>query len=286
MKIGISGASGNLGKAVIAELKARGYGHSLVGISRTPETLRRPTEGRHGDYDQPQVLAGAYEGLDRLLIIPSADVRPGVRDRHFVAAIDAAVSAGAGHVVLISSAASREVASSEMYAAYWTGEQHLMKTARRWTILRMNYYGESFAQVAAMSLRTGILAGLGENRVGFVSRNDLAAAAAGVLLGEGHAGAIYNVTGPDAVTGTERADLLAEITAKPLRFAVLDEAELRRGLSQAGMPPEYIDPLIDIERRFVAGDFDIVTGDVGRLAGRDPRPLRDVLVANLPRATP
>jgi NAD(P)H dehydrogenase (quinone) len=278
MKIGISGASGQLGKAVLAELKARGDHHSLVGISRTPETVQPPIEGRHGDYDRPGTLIEAYSGLDRLLIIPSADVRPGVRDRHFVAAIDAAVSVGVEHIVLMSSAATREVAEREMFAAYWTAEQHLMKTAPRWTILRMNYYAESFAQVAAMSLGTGVLPGLGENRVAFVSRDDVAAAAAGILLGEGHAGAIYNATGPAAVTGAERAALMSETTRKPVRFVVLDETSLRGGLSQAGVPHEYIDSLIEIERHFVAGSFDIVTGDVGRLAGRQTRPLRDVLV--------
>lgn len=128
MKIGVSGASGQLGKAVMAELKARGPGHSPVGISRTPATVQS-AEGRHGDYDYPATLVRAYEGFDRLLIIPSAEVRPGIRDRHFAAAIDAAVDVGVGHIVMISSAATRQVAESEMYASYWTGEQHLMRTA-------------------------------------------------------------------------------------------------------------------------------------------------------------
>lgn len=150
MKIGISGAGGQLGKAVLAELKARGANHTIVGISRTPETVSSPVEGRPGDYDRPETLVEAYDGLDRLLIIPGHDVRPGVRSRQFVAAINA------------------EAAEPEMYAPYWTGEQHLLKTAPRWTILRMNYYAESFAQVTSMSLS-------------------------------------YNATGPVAVTGAERA---------------------------------------------------------------------------------
>lgn len=64
----------------------------------------------------------------------------------------------------------------------------------------------------------------------FVSRDDLAGAAAGILLGDGHAGAIYNATGPVAVTGTERAAAISEITGKPLRFAILDEVQLSTGI--------------------------------------------------------
>jgi NAD(P)H dehydrogenase (quinone) len=281
MKIGVSGASGMLGKAVVAELNARSGGHSIVAISRSPEKVQAPAAARFGDYDRPETLFKAYDGLDRLLIIPSADVRPGVRSRHFVAAISAAVGIGVGHIVLMSSAATREVAEPEMFAAYWTGEQHLIMTAPRWTILRMNYYAESFAQTASMSLGTGILPALGENRVAFVSRDDVAAAAAGILLGDGHAGAIYNATGPSAVTGAERAALMSEIKGQPLRFAVADEDKFRHGLFEAGIPPQYTDVLVDIERRFVAGHFDIVTGDVKHLSGRPPRPLREVLSAQL-----
>lgn len=147
MKIGVSGASGQLGKAVLAELKARGGHCSVIGISRSPETVQSPMEGRHGNYDDPATLLRAYEGLDRLLIIPSSDVRPGIRGRHFVAATDAAVQAGVGHIVMISSAATRDVPDAEMYASYYAGEQHLMRTAPTWTILRMNYYAETFAQM-------------------------------------------------------------------------------------------------------------------------------------------
>jgi NAD(P)H dehydrogenase (quinone) len=281
MKIGVSGASGQLGSAVLAELKARAGGHSVIGVSRTPGAVRSPAEGRHGDYDRPEMLAAAYNGLDRLLIIPSPDVRPGVGGRQLVAAIDAAVKAGVGHIVLMSSATARETAGQDMFSTYWTSEQHLMRVAPRWTTLRMNYYAESFAQVALMLLGTGVLLGLGESRVAFVSRDDVAAAAAGILVGDGHAGAIYNATGPAAVSGAERAAALSEITGKPLRFVMRDEAEFRRGLSQGGMPEMYVGAITDIEKRYVAGDFDIVSGDVERLSERGPRALRDILTAKV-----
>ncbi|AXW64073.1 NAD(P)-dependent oxidoreductase (plasmid) [Ralstonia solanacearum] len=286
MKLGVSGASGQLGKAVLAELKARGGNHQVVGISRTPESVPSPAQGRHGDYDHAETLVQAYRGLDRLLIIPSADLGPGVRGRQFAAAIDAAVQAGVQHIVLLSVAGTRETAEPSLGAAYWVGEQHLIRIAPRWTILRMNYYAESFVQQVPLSLGSGILSGLGENRVAFVSRDDVAAAAAGILLGQGHAGAVYNATGPVALTGAERAALVAEITGKPLRFAVSDEAGLRQGLAQAGIPEGFADIVVDLEKSFVAGAFDVVTGDVARLAGREPRAFRALLADSLrPAAT-
>lgn len=281
MKIGISGASGQLGRATLAELAARRGDHHIVGISRSPDTVQTLAEARHGDYDHPETLIRAYDGLDRLLIIPSAELRSGLRSRQLVAAIDASMQAGVKHIVLMSAAGTHEEAEPSIGAAYWTAEQHLMKTALRWSILRMNYFAESMAQEIDMSVGRGVLAGLGEERVAYVSRDDVAAAAAGILLSEGHAGAIYNATGPAVVTGAERAAIVAKITGEPVNFAVVTEDQLRAGLSQANVPEGVVNAMISIKSNFVAGAFDIVTSDVKRFSGRPPQPLREVLATAL-----
>jgi len=281
MRIGISGASGKLGRATVAELIARGGGHKLVGISRSPSNVNGGVEARQGDYDQPDTLVEAYADLDRLLIIPSSDLRPGVRGGQLRSAIDAAVQAGVRHIFLVSAVGTHEEAAPSLGEAYWVGEQHLIKTAPRWTVLRMNYFAESMADEIQMSKGADVLAGLGDERVAYVSRDDLAAAAAGALLGEGHAGAIYNVTGPAIVTGPDRAAILSEILGKPVKYAVITEEQLHAGLSQAGLPEPIIDVFCEIKTSFIQGKFDILTGDLERLSGRQPRPLREVLAASL-----
>ena len=79
IKIGVSGASGHLGRAVVSELLQRAVGHEVVAITRTPETVSGPAQGRFGDYNRPESLAKAYAGLDRLLIISTVDPEPGNR---------------------------------------------------------------------------------------------------------------------------------------------------------------------------------------------------------------
>jgi uncharacterized protein YbjT (DUF2867 family) len=56
MKIGVSGASGHLGRATVAELEQRPGGHEVVAISRTPETITALAQGRFGDYNRPKAL--------------------------------------------------------------------------------------------------------------------------------------------------------------------------------------------------------------------------------------
>ena len=281
MKIGVSGASGHLGRAVVSELLQRAGGHEVVAITRTPETVSGPAQGRFGDYNQSESLARAYAGLDRLLIITTVDAEPGKRGAQNVAAIDAAVQAGVRHIVFMSAVGTRQEDEPARGASYWRGEQHLIATAPAWTILRMNFYAEAFVLLAQQALAQGVLAGLAENRAAFVARGDVAAAAAGILTGHGHAGAIYNATGPELLSGAQRAGLIAEIAGRPVAFRVITEEQLRAALAKAGLPPGAVDIVTSVQASFAAGAFDILTGDVERLGGRPPRPLRDVLAGPL-----
>jgi NAD(P)H dehydrogenase (quinone) len=125
-------------------------------------------------------------------------------------------------------------------------------------------------QLAQAALKQGVLTGLAENRAAFVARDDVAAAAAGILVGDGHAGAIYNATGPERPSGAERAAVISEITGRPLAFRVITEEQLRSALTKAGLPAGAVNTVASIPASFAASAFDIVTGDVERLGGRRP----------------
>ncbi len=283
MNIGVSGASGQLGSTVLAELAKRAASHRLIAISRTPQGVPPWAEGRLGDYDDPGTLAAAYAGLDRLLLIPSADLRPGVLSAQIGTAVDAAVAAGVGQIFLMSGSGARRASG---YVDHWTGEQRLIGSkAKAWTILRMGFFAETFAELARMSLESGLLPGLSENQVAFVSKQDVAAAVAGCLMTEEHAGATYNLSGPAAISGAERAAVVSQASGKSLSFTVLTEAQFRGGLAQANLPGFLVDGFVAMQKAFTSGAYDIITGDVQRLSGNAPRPLRSALAATWAVAT-
>lgn len=280
MKIGVNGASGQLGAATVKELLQRASGHSVVAITRSPEKVEMDgVEARFGDYDQPASLAQAYQGLDRLLLIPSTNLTPGNRAAQNIAAIDAAVSAGVSHIVLMSSAGARNVARPNIAADYFASEQYLMSKAPHWSILRMNYYAEAIIKEAQMGLAHGVLTGLTENKVAFVSRDDLAAAAAGLLVSEGHDGAIYTGTGPASLTGTQRAEAIEQASGKPLTFLTLPLETLQGQIQQMGLPTDVVTSIVSIQQNFSNGDFDIVTGDIEKLSGRPPQSFESILAS-------
>lgn len=281
MKIGVSGASGQLGRAVVEALEQAIAAEDLVAISRTPKA-DGACESRKGDYDQPETLDQAYRGLDRLLLIPGPDLRPGIRSRQMLAALDAAERAGVGHVFLLSATGTQGEAEPAVGAAYWHSEQRLIKGAiPAWTILRMSYFSETLAEEARMSLATGSLAAIADSRVSFVSRDDVAKAAAAALFSAGQEGAILNLTGPEAVSGTDVSCLVSEVTGHSVALNVMPADALRDGLRQAGLPDFAIKAVVSMKERQARGAYDIVTGDIERLTGHPPRALRNVLLREL-----
>ncbi|GAD09014.1 predicted nucleoside-diphosphate-sugar epimerase [Gluconobacter frateurii NBRC 103465] len=279
MKIGVSGASGQLGSAVVQALAETVAAENLVAISRTPKT-DRTYAGRLGDYDQSETLVAAYQGLDRLLLIPGADLRPGIRSRQMLAAVDAAAQAEVGHVFLLSATGTQREGESAVGAAYWHSEQALIKSAiPAWTILRMSYFSETLVEEVRMSLTAGGLAMLEDSRVSFVSRGDVAKAAAAALTSEGHEGAIYQLTGSEALRGEAVCRLVAQQIQRPFALNVMPAEVLRAGLLKTGLPDVVADAVVSMKTRQARGAYDIVSGDIVRLTGGTPCSLAEILAS-------
>lgn len=279
MKIGVSGASGQLGNAVVQALAETVAAENLVAISRTPKT-DRTYSGRLGDYNQSETLVAAYQGLDRLLLIPGADLRPGIRSRQMLAAVDAAAQAQVGHVFLLSATGTQREGESAVGAAYWHSEQALIKSAiPAWTILRMSYFSETLVEEVRMSLTAGGLAALEDSRVSFVSRGDVAKAAAAALTSEGHEGAIYQLTGPETLRGKAVCRLVAQHIHRPFALNVMPPEVLRAGLLKTGLPEVVADAVVSMKTRQARGAYDIVSGDIVRLTGGTPCSLAEILAS-------
>ncbi|WP_231868502.1 NAD(P)H-binding protein [Gluconobacter japonicus] len=275
----MSGASGQLGSAVVQALAETVAAENLVAISRTPKT-DLSYAGRLGDYDQSETLVAAYQGLDRLLLIPGADLRPGIRSRQMLAAVDAAAQAEVGHVFLLSATGTQREGESAVGAAYWHSEQALIKSAiPAWTILRMSYFSETLVEEVRMSLTAGGLAMLEDSRVSFVSRGDVAKAAAAALTSEGHEGAIYQLTGPETLRGKAVCRLVAQHIQRPFALNVMRAEVLRTGLLKTGLPEVVADAVVSMKARQARGAYDIVSGDIVRLTGGTPCSLAEILAS-------
>lgn len=263
-KIVISGASGQLGGLVVRDLLARGVPASqLILVSRTPEKLaefqKLGAATRFADFAKPESLPAAFAGGSRLLLISigfGAGPRP-VAHKH---AVDAAVAAGVERIVYTSFVAISQGDHSGLASDHHQTEEIIRKSGAAWTMLRNSIYSNGLVQQAAKMLADGKVTVFDSDaRIGYVTREDCAAAAAVVLSGPGHENKVYDITGPELIGPREIAAAASAVTGQPIETVAGHATEARRG--------------------FGGPSFAVVSDDVDRLTGRPATSVRALFEA-------
>lgn len=284
MKLGITGVSGKLSGDAVRHLLQRTKAADIVAVTRTPDKAAtfaaQGIDVRAGDFNDPDGLVKAFAGIDRLLLVPGSDLTPGARPRQHAAAIHAAVKAGVGHIVYISSLGCRPGKEDGILETHWATEQSLIGSGAAWTILRMGPYTESLLDAAKNAIASGAYSAMDGAPAAWVVREDIAAAGVGILAAEGHEGATYYATGPVSIAPAEVAAIMAKISGKPVRFAPVTAERQEANLAKAGLPPFLISPILRFQIASRGGAFDLVTGDVGRLSGKRAESPEEFLTRN------
>jgi NAD(P)H dehydrogenase (quinone) len=283
MTIAITGAAGHLGRLTAQLVLDRVPADELVLVTRRPDELADLIAAgapvRHGDFDEPDGLPEAFRGVDRLLLI-STDVL-GNRVAQHTAAIDAAATAGVGHVLYTSGLNAGSALPLVVSHDHGATEQAIRDRGLRWTALRNGLYAEFQVGAAARAAASGRLVhNNGDGATAYVSRDDCAAAAAAVLTTDGHEDAAYDITGPELVTQAQLAALVADITGRPVEAVAIDDDEATQNLVAAGLPAEAAAAYASFGTAIREGVLGGVSPAVRDLTGRDPRSLREVLEAH------
>jgi NAD(P)H dehydrogenase (quinone) len=279
--IGVTGASGHLGRRVLELLLEQVPAKHIRALTRHPARIAdlaaRGVGVEAGDFAKPDELAQALEGVDRLLLISTDALQPGARVKLHRQAIDAARKAKVRYVVY-TSAVRADTNPVNFMRDHAETETLLRESGLAWTFLRNNLYAETLLMIAPIALQTGLIQlPAGNGRVGFVSREDCARVAAAVLLDAGHEGKVYEVTGPEALGYAEAARIFTELSGRPVRYEAVSPEEYRQSLAAMGMPEMLIEAMTSMYQGVAQGTFDIVTSVVQEVTGRPPLTLRQAL---------
>lgn len=284
MKVVVSGASGQLGRLVAEQLLGALPSEEIILVSRTPNALAEfealGCEVRYGDFDEPASLKGAFSGGDRLLLISTNTI--GRRTEQHRAAFQGAEQAGIQHVVYTSS--TNPAAGHPVGRAVDENretEELLHGGSLAFTVLRNAAYAELQVPLGAISVTYGkLVTNAGDGRVAPISRSDCAAAAVAALTDDGHAGQIYEITGPEALTQADIARVLADVTGRPVKVVGTGDRRLLWGLGRLGTPKPVARAIVDLGIATREGYFDVVDLAFDQLTGRPARTLREVLEAH------
>ncbi|MFF3074815.1 SDR family oxidoreductase [Kitasatospora sp. NPDC057936] len=277
----VTGATGQLGRLVVEGLLAAvPAGEVAVAVrsaEKAADLAARGVAVRVVDYDEPGTLAGAFAAGDRVLLISGSEV--GRRIPQHRAVIDAAKAAG---VALLAYTSAPGAATFRLVDEHRATEELIAESGLPSVLLRNGWYTENYLGDAAGTVARGVVLGsAGEGRVATAPRKDYADAAVAVLLGEGHEGRVYELSGDTAWSLPELAAELAAVSGEPVAHRDVTPAEHRGVLVGAGLPEGFAEVLVDVDAGIARGELAGTPGDLARLIGRPTVPLTESVRAAL-----
>ena len=276
MKIGVTGATGQLGRLVVEKLKQKVAADSIVALVRNPaKAADLGVEARAFDYTQPEILVASLKGIDKLLLISGNEI--GQRLPQHKAVFEAAKQAGVKQITY-TSILHADSSPLGLAGEHLGTEVAIKESGLTYTILRNGWYTENYTGSAKGAVGAGAFIGnAGDGKIASAARVDYAEAAAVVLAGEGHENKTYELAGDEAYTLTELAEEISRQTGKDIPYNNLTEAEYAGILKSFGLPDGLAEMLADSDTGASKGGLFDDSHVLSALIGRPTTPLAEVL---------
>ena len=272
--IGVTGATGEIGRRVAARLAASGEpGRLLVrDASRAPRHEGFEVS-EYGGYDDPDGMRAALRGVSTLLLVSAREAADRVAQHK--RAVDAARAAGVRRIVYLSVISAAPDATFTFARDHFHTEQHTQASGLEFTFSRQNLYMDLVPLLAG---EDGVIRGPGgDGRLAPVLRDDVADALLAMLTEPGHEGMTYELTGPESLTLTELAAAVSAAGDRVVTFHEETREEAYASRAAYDAPEWEVEGWISTYTAIAAGEFDVVTDHVARLTGREPVSVREFL---------
>lgn len=283
MKITVTGATGHLGRLVVAALLEQLPAERIAAVvrskDRAADLAARGVELRIADYDEPADLADAFRSGERVLFVSGSEV--GRRVAQHRAVVEAAAAAGVGRLAYTGILGGPK-ADFPLADEHKATEQLILDSGLPYVFLRNGWYHENYTEHLAPVLEHGaVLGSAGDGRIASAARADYAAAAVAVLTGEGHEGRAYELSGDTAWSLPEYAAEVTRQSGAPVGYRDLPPDGHLRALVGAGMPEPVAEVLVGVDAAVSRGLLAGTTGELARLIGRPTTPLAEAVAAGL-----
>ncbi|CAM5507940.1 NAD(P)H-binding protein [Streptomyces narbonensis] len=263
----VTGATGNIGRALLKELHAHGAG-PLRGLTRDAGRAVFPegVEAVEGDFAETSSLKPALEGVRSLFLVSrlgsDADI------------LEAARQAGVEHVVLVSSITVQTHPHLAPAAENLAVEQLLQASGMAWTILRPTQFASNALMwAAAVRGHETVHAPYAGTALPTVHPADIAAVARVALTEPGHRGRTYALTGPEPVTARQQVEAISAALGREVPFAEISREQAHAQMA-AVFGPEAADAVLDVTGGDVNDELLRVRDTMSQVTGAAARPFR------------
>ena len=284
----VTGATGHLGRLVLAELQRLAPKARLIGTARKVDAAKdlaaRGVEIRAADYTKPDSLAAALAGADKVLLISSSEV--GQRTAQHRNVVDAAKAVGV-KLLGYTSILRADTTPMGLAVEHLATEEYIRASGVPFVFLRNGWYTENYTGSIAAALQHGVVLGAARaGRISAAARADYAAAAATVFASDAKSqqGKIYELAGDTAFTMPEYVAEVSKQSGKTVTYQDLPENEYRAALLGFGLPEPVAAMLAESDAK-AAGDSLYDTGrQLSKLIGRPTTALSKTVAAALARS--
>jgi NAD(P)H dehydrogenase (quinone) len=280
----VTGASGQLGRLVIAGLLQKVPAETIVAVVRDPERVNDlaalGVHIRQADYDQPDTLEKAFSGAEKVLLISSSAV--GRRVLQHRAAIEAAKRADV-KLLVYTSILHADMSPMPLATEHKETEALLKSSGLPFVLLRNGWYTENYLASVPVALQHGVVLGsAGDGKIASAARADYAEAAVAVLTRDNQAGRVYELAGDEAYTLSELAAAIAGQSGKAVAYQNLPEADFKAALVGAGLPDGLATMLAESDVGASKGGLFDDSHQLSQLIGRPTIPLATLVKASIP----
>lgn len=263
----VTGATGTIGSQVVEALRGTSGVNvraALRGDARANKIAGDNVTTVAFDYDDPASIAAALAGVDKAFLVTPFVEDPVALGTRFV---DAAKAAGVRHIVKLSAIGCEVEPGITLGRLHRAVEKTIEASGVAWTFLRPNNFYENFLNYYGPDAQGNIYLPWGTGKVSFLAGADIAAAAKEALLGSGHEGKAYTLTGPSAFGIAEAAQALAEVTGRTITYIDVPEEAAKSAMLGAHMPAWMVDAMMELHALDKAGYAAAVTDDLLTLTG-------------------
>ncbi|AVZ40814.1 MULTISPECIES: NAD(P)H-binding protein [unclassified Dietzia] len=279
----VTGAAGKLGALVVDALLDRGVTPGDVvatarDTGRLSAVAARGVVTRRLDYDDPNSVDAALEGVDRVLLVSSSMV--GQRTAQHRTVIEAAARHDV-ELLAYTSILRADSSSLSLATEHLQTERILADAGVPHVLLRNGWYLENYTDQARTQVEQGVFGAAGSGRISAAARADYAEAAAVALLADDSAGTVYELAGDSAFTMADYAAALSERAGRDVTYTDLPRDEYTALLVSAGVPAPFAEILADTDRGVSAGELFDDSRTLSTLLGRPTTTLVEAVEAAL-----
>lgn len=277
----VTGATGQFGSKVVDHLLKKGISPNVISVlvrsaAKADRLKEQGVRIKEGDYTDPASMIRAFEGIDKLLLVSSND-RQAVENRtlQHKNAIMAAREAGVKHVMYTSFVRRPGFEKSSIAGfqnSHVESERYLKESSMEYTILQNAIYAEMIlAFIGDKVVENGaILFPAASGNASWVLRDELAEAAAQILITDGHSNKTYTLTNTESVDFKTIAQQISEIVGKEINYQSPEIDEFKSILENAGVPDMYIGMFIMWAKAVAQHTMDKTDDTLTQFLGRKP----------------